>query len=1055
MRKSLLTILAVMLIPTAALAQSSIAGQVTDNTGGVLPGVTVEASSPVLIEGSRIAVTDGAGRYTVVNLRPGTYTVTMTLPGFSTLAQEDINLPSNFTQTVNGQLAVGGVEETITVTGESPVVDVQNAGKNEVITREVFDALPTPRNVQGIAFFAQGVRMSRPDVGGTEAMTEVKMISHGANVGHQTYLVDGMNATSGMTDNKTNVHHNQALAAEISLGTSGAPAEVQAGGARVNLIPRDGGNAFSGSFFGSMSDGSWQANNLDSDLMGRGVDTVDALSNYYDFNPSIGGPIIRDKLWYFGGYRDLSVDALKLERFQANAWTPSELVGRQGVQAQYLKTAYLRLTAQASSNTKMSVSLDRHFKWRGRSLGSTGSENPPRREPVLAAGTRNPKNENYHVGQAKSTTTLTNRMLLEVGYSQVRQTVSNRNQPNVPVTYEIGAGRNLFPDQPSDLITCVVTPCYHPLSYDQTRPYFTDGVEHWDFIRREATNGFGRTDIISPAMRWTPMVALSYVTGSHNFRAGVQFGMGMSGRMVFENAGLRQEYRDGVPDRVRVGNSPSIFSTFARDTGIFVQDTWTRNRLTINAGVRIDSFRSQNNTWKAGGGATFGRFIPVRVFADDDIKPFWNDISPRLGVVYDLFGDARTAVKFSVSRFVLPHVHGFARPYHPITTRRENRDWFDCALNPAIHTDGAFGSTADCATAAHLTGAGLSPDYMLTNGDDIAQDHEIGLLGNGAVFNDSGTLPRAGRRPDPNIKRENNWEYTASIQHEVAPGISITAAYYRRVFYDLKVGTNVALTNCDFLNATAGVPCGSWMPFNVTFTDPLGLYPEAAGDTFLAFNLDPAQRTLRDTVDGSDTINTSNYNAFELSFNARLPNGGTAFGGWTGARNVQNTCGLQNPNGVNTTNFTDGELRLMQGGRWCDQGALGMPFRHDFKLFGVYPLPGDFFVSGGLQAYSGIEKEIRWNIPASLFPGGQRTSSTTVKLDQPGTSYAEYWTQVDVQLRKVFRIGRFEYSGQAEIYNLLNNNTVTRQNFNYGSSLFRPSRILQGRILRLALQAHW
>ncbi len=144
----------------------------------------------------------------------------MTLPGFSTLVQEEINLPSNFTQTVNGQLAVGGVEETVTVTGESPVVDVQNAGKNEVITREVFDALPTPRNVQGIAFFAQGVRLSRPDVGGTEAMTEVKMISHGANVSHQTYLVDGMNVTSGMTDNKTNVHHNQALAAEISLGTS-------------------------------------------------------------------------------------------------------------------------------------------------------------------------------------------------------------------------------------------------------------------------------------------------------------------------------------------------------------------------------------------------------------------------------------------------------------------------------------------------------------------------------------------------------------------------------------------------------------------------------------------------------------------------------------------------------------------------------------------------------------------------------------------------------------------------------------------------------------------
>ena len=1049
-------ILAIVFLPAAAFAQSSITGEVSDNTGGVLPGVTVEVSSPVLIEGSRVGVTDNAGRYTIIDLRPGIYTVSMTLPGFSTLVQEDVSLPSNFTQTVNGALTIGGVEETVTVTGASPVVDVQNAARTEVISREILDALPTPRNVQGIAYFAQGVRLTRPDVGGTETMGEVKMIAHGANVRHQTYLVDGMNVTSGMSDNATNVHHNQALAQEIALGTSAAPAEVQAGGTRVNLIPKDGGNTFSGSLYAGVSDGSWQADNLDSELKGLGLAAVDGLANFHDVNPSIGGPLVQDKLWYYGGFRQLSVDQLKIGAiFLDTPETPAEFVGKPGVQAQYVRSALLRLTYQVSSNTKVSSYLDRHFKWRGRGLGSSGPENPPVVDPLLAASHRDPGRENYHVFQAKSTTTLGPRTLLEVGFSQVRQTIANLPQPNVPITFEIGAGRDLTPPPPADLITCVETPCYHPLSYDQTRPYFVDGVSHWDYLDRMRTNGLGRQSLITPAHRWTPSVTLSYVTGSHNVRAGIQFGMAQSGRTEIYQAGLEQEYRSGVPDRVGVRNSPAVYSTFAHDTGLFAQDTWTLDRLTINAGVRIDLFRSQNNTFRAGGGSPAGRFVPLRLFPDTDVKPYWQDISPRFGLVYDLFGDARTALKFSASRFVRPYTSGFGRRYHPIGNRRDTRDWFDCALNPAIHADGALGSTADCATADQLMAVGLSTDYMTTNGDDIVQDHEIGLLNNSAIFNAAGTTPSAGRRADPGIKRENNWEWTASIQHEVAPGVSLTMAYYRRVFYDILGTQNAAIANCDPRTATAGVACGSWMPFSVTFEDTLGVAPDLGGQTFLVFNRDPATRGRTDNIDFASDLNANTYNGFELSFDARLPSGGRAFGGWTAQKYIQDTCDLSNPNGSRLSTFVDGELGVVQGGRFCEQSGLGMPWRSDFKLFAVYPLPNDFFVSGGLQAYAGAEREVRWSVPTSVFPGGQRTQSTTVQLRQPGTDYSEYWTQIDVAFGKTIRLAGVEWSAQADVYNLLNNNTIFRQNVGYARNLYRPSRVLNGRILRLALQVHW
>ena len=157
--KSILEAVALLaLLPAVVTAQSAIAGQITDNTGAVLPGVTVEAASPVLIEKVRTAVTDGQGRYTIVDLRPGTYRVSFSLPGFRTAVREQLELPSDFTATVSMQLAVGTLEESLTVTAESPVVDVQSSSRTTVIDRELLDALPTPRNTQSFGYLAPGVR---------------------------------------------------------------------------------------------------------------------------------------------------------------------------------------------------------------------------------------------------------------------------------------------------------------------------------------------------------------------------------------------------------------------------------------------------------------------------------------------------------------------------------------------------------------------------------------------------------------------------------------------------------------------------------------------------------------------------------------------------------------------------------------------------------------------------------------------------------------------------------------------------------------------------------
>ena len=165
-----LSLCGLLLAPVTGLAQtnSTFTGEVTDNTGGVLPGVTVEAASPALIEGSRIAITDGQGRYTIVDLRPGDYVLTFTLPGFTTVIRDQLALPGGFTMTIDAEMGVGGLEETITVSGESPIVDVQSTSRAEVLDREMLDAIPTGRNLQSTAQLIPGVKMNRPEVGLTD-----------------------------------------------------------------------------------------------------------------------------------------------------------------------------------------------------------------------------------------------------------------------------------------------------------------------------------------------------------------------------------------------------------------------------------------------------------------------------------------------------------------------------------------------------------------------------------------------------------------------------------------------------------------------------------------------------------------------------------------------------------------------------------------------------------------------------------------------------------------------------------------------------------------------
>jgi hypothetical protein len=353
-------------LPTAARAQSAFAGVVKDATGAVLPGVTVEASSPALIEKVRSVTTDANGLYRIENLRPGTYTITFNLPGFSAVKRDGVELPSNFVSTINADLKVGAMEETVTVSGQSPVVDVQSNSKAQVLSREMLDAVPTSHTIQGVGQLVVGVTLTAPDVGGSQAMQQTYFTVHGLGAAQTSLMMDGMIINGLQGDGAIQTYTNDAGNQEMVYQTGGGTVDSPTGGVKINMIPREGGNRFSGSLFQGYETSNLQSDNLSSFLAANGVKTVDKIGTYNDTNFTMGGPIKKDSVWFFGSGRFFIVNKPIANTYVSDGTRAgilacaNALAGRggtlcpQGTDPQHQYSGLARITWQISPRNKLS-----------------------------------------------------------------------------------------------------------------------------------------------------------------------------------------------------------------------------------------------------------------------------------------------------------------------------------------------------------------------------------------------------------------------------------------------------------------------------------------------------------------------------------------------------------------------------------------------------------------------------------------------------------------------------------------------------------------------------
>jgi len=1027
-RRAVAALFGVLLLPAAAFAQAAITGVVRDTSGAVLPGVTVEAASPVLIERTRSVVSDDTGQYRIVDLRPGTYNVTFALPGFNTVKREGIELSGDFVATVSVELRVGALEETVTVTGESPIVDVQSARVQTIVDRDVITAIPSSRNATGIQSLVPGLSANGDSGGITGGTGGTAGNIHGGRASDSRTLHDGIN-TGWAGANSNAAISNVAGSQEVVLTTSGGLGEAETGGVMLNVIPRDGGNDFSGTFFMSGANGSMQGSNYTQELKDAGLRSPQELKKVFEFNPMGGGRIIRDKLWFYVTYRSLSAEnTVPGMFFNRNAGDPTKWV----VDFDTSKPAYNdnidwnaigRITWQISPRNKFSLSHSQQYSRRNSEGGGQATRTPEAVGLTL-----------YTPGFIQTATwasPLTNRLLFEAGWADYFAKYAN----SAPRT----DGTN------NNAMISVVEQC----SNATLCPQF-GGIPNLVYrLHQPLQQGFENHQIGTLAQM---RASASYIPGAHNLKFGYQGNVSHPSQSYFNfTPFIQYRFNNGVPNQL---TQTAIFPgtvKYQRNilmTSFYAQDTYTRDRLTLQGGVRFDSIGTGYPDTGVGGPDY--QLMPTRIFyaAGTTDEVHWKDITPRIGAAYDLFGNGKTAVKVNIGKYLTALTASNSDlDLHPLirTTPQTTRTWND-----------SFYPVGDPRRGNYV------PDCDLVNPN---ANLECGRMDNQNFGKEVFT-----KSFDPDLihgwgKRTYNWEMGVSVQQELVPRVGLTVGYFRRWFGNFYTADNRFTTTADYTPFSIPIP-----------VDPR--LPDGGGGTVTGlYNLVP-EKVGQDDVYSQLASNfgeiTENWQGVDVSLNARLRNGVTVQGGTSSGRRLRDNCSIRavlpesyswdNIAAVQTTRVTTTTGTTSTSGLQNYSCRVVEPMQTSFRGLATYVIPKlDVQVSGTWRSDPGDELRADYVVTsAAARPSLGRDLSSgnvTVNLVPRGTLYGARVNNMDLRIAKIFRFGGTRAQFGADLYNLLNTDVVTAYNNGYtaptatqGSIWLTPTAILPARYVRLNMQ---
>jgi hypothetical protein len=1001
--KAVLVLAITVFLPSLASAQGTLTGAVRDESGAVLPGVTVEAASPALIEKVRTAITDGTGQYRITGLNPGTYSLTFTLPGFRVIRRDGIELSGTATLAIPVEMSVGTLEETVTVTGETPVVDVQTTQRETVLSADVVAAIPGNRSVGTLLNAVPGLTVNDGALAASPTMTFFAARGGPINEGRMT--INGMTVAAPFNGGGVSTYILDSINVdEVSVSVAGGLGESDIGGPVMNLVPRSGGNTFRGQAFVNNA-GAWsRGNNLTDELRRVGLSAPPGIISSYDWSASYGGPIQRDRIWFFGSYRALdtasAVQGVVANRntYDATRW---DWVGDSSVSARQLQgreTYIARITAQVTPRNRVSFNQEYQRRCEGSplKLGTDGCNT--RGDNWIAAGTAtvspeaNPNyfgNTPYYVTQGTWSAPMTNRLLLEAGVTRF--------------SFKGGTTGRQPPDGVFDLI---------PVVEQSTAINPATGLQ---FAPR-ANYTYRGVPAISPNYanpnNWR--ASASYVTGSHDLKAGYQ---GAYIRVNFffttPDAGLQYRFNQGVPNQFTFRLPDFNTADRTGTSAFYVQDRWTRGRLTLQGALRYD--RAWSFSPAEGNGTTKTspfNAAPITFERTPGVDAF-NDLTPRFGAAYDVFGNGRTALKFNLGKYLDSATNDSEyTSNNPAVriVRTAARNWNDTNNNKVIDCNIMnFAANGECAA---LTGDLLNFGAVSGNVQQVNQDT---LRGWGV--------------------RQADWQWGVTLQQELVPRVSAEVAYNRRWFMGNKVIDNRLRGPEDYQPFTLTAPSDPRLPGG-------GGYPITVSMVTAAAAARGAQNYVTFEEDFGPA-RSQRWHGVDFTLNARLRQGLTLqFGTQTG-RAVEDTCETARVSDVAVVAVGGAFIpalgqTLTNGGVIKDlRNCLDAdPWQTTIRGLGSYTVPKvDVLVSATVRSQPPLERIATWQVPNSVIqaaagrlpPGGLATGLTSIEiLDNDHRLYADNRrTQIDMRFAKILRWGQRRFDVGVDLGNLLNTNYTT------------------------------
>lgn len=989
-----LTLAALLVAATSGWAQvqtGEIFGRVSDTSGAVLPGVTVTLSGPALLQ-PQTAITGESGAYQFPRIPIGTYMVKFELPGFKTLVREGIRVEIGFNAQVNGELEVSQVQETITVTGESPVVDTKSTTEQTSFDLEKLQSVPSARDPWVMLERTPGITMDRVNVGGTQSGQQSGYVARGSGSTNNKWSIDGVDITDMSATGASPMYYDFDMLEEMQVTTGGADASQQTGGVGINFVTRSGTDRFRGSGRYYITDDEFQADNLTDEVKRGGVGGGAPIQNIKDYGFELGGPIAKGKLWYWGSLGKQDIKAGIPGFFLPDATC-------QGMKAQL---AVDPLAPIATKDVRACLGTDgtqlNNYNWKIQWAPFQGNK----------FGFQNTWAEKFKNARDASDT-----RPIETTFRQraVASEFGTFGWITGPTPLWKASDQHIISDR------WLVDLLWSHVGNNFVLDFHEDGLA--DVQRRlEVSSGvwadsFQRS---GPFIRPTHSfdVTTNYflpgaLGGDHALKAGFRWRSAKEHSESHVGGNTTRRFISGVAREAEM-HRDSIVDYYLSTYGAYLQDTYTVNRFTLNLGIRWDRQANDALASSVPAHPYLADWLPAISFGGADSPIVWNDVSPRAGVTYDVSGTGKTVAKGSFAVYYGQRSPSQAvGPLNPVTAASIRFPWSD-----------------------------LNGDLMVQRNElTLARANVLAFTGNYNPDN-PGALTTTGT-VDPNVKNNRTREFIVGIDHELVPNVGIGANYIWRK-YDRFAWDDTLNFGSEHYVARTFTPAASACPAAQDARCPTVTYYEPT----IAI---PAPYVYTNQPDRH-----RDYNGFELTLNKRLSNRWMAFGSfaYNDSRDFWDSpAAYEDPTLIPFLH--DAQYAPEAGGSGIDNVFINAKWL--VKLQGMYTLPlWNINVAGAYQGRQGYPFPQAIRTPSRA----NRAGTIDVPLDPYGVVRHPNLHYADFKVEKSFTFGQVRLIPSMDIFNVGNVNTVlARRRLQAAANANRISGIVAPRVIRFGVRINW